>query len=58
MAVCVLGIQHAIPADWPLAIRLTIEILIGGGVYAMSVQLFHRQRLVMLFQLIRESRKE
>jgi O-antigen/teichoic acid export membrane protein len=58
MGACILGMQHAISPDWPLAIRLGIEILIGGGVYIISVQLFHRQRLVMLLQLIRESRKE
>jgi O-antigen/teichoic acid export membrane protein len=58
MAVCILGIQYAIPAEWPLATHLGIEILVGGAVYFMSVQLFHRQRLAHLFQLIRESRKE
>lgn len=58
MAVCIFGIQHAIPADWPPAIHLGIEILVGGAAYLMSVQLFHRRRLVLLLQFIRENRKE
>lgn len=58
MAACILGIQYAIPADWPLATHLGIEILVGGAAYLMSVQLFHRRRLVLLLQFIRESRKE
>lgn len=58
LAACVMAIQHTIPDDWPLAIHLGIAILVGGVAYLMSVQLFHRHRLVLLLQFIRESRKE
>lgn len=57
MAVGVVGIQHVVPFDWPLAVRLGVESIAGAVIYVCLVSAFHRERLWQLRALIRTSRK-
>lgn len=53
MAIAIKGIQQIVQLDWPLGVRLGVEIGVGAIVYISAVFVFHHQRLWQLLAVVR-----
>lgn len=56
MILAVLGLRMAVPAEWPLAIRLAINVCGGGAVYLATVWSMHGDRLKGFVHLLRSAK--
>lgn len=53
MAIAIKGIQEVVQSDWPLLVRLGVEISGGAVVYICAVLVFHHQRFLELLAVVR-----
>lgn len=56
MVISMWGASTVMPAAWPLAAHLGVEVAVGGIVYAGATVLFHLERLRAFVQLVKSAR--
>ena len=56
MAGAIVATRLLLPAEWPLALRFVIEVLVGVAVYGAGVFTSYRSRLATFFALVRAGR--
>jgi hypothetical protein len=52
----VFGMNGRLPASWPLAIRLAVQVSVGGATYAAVILGFFRQRVLRYVKFISDLR--
>ncbi|HLV87856.1 MAG TPA: lipopolysaccharide biosynthesis protein [Candidatus Sulfotelmatobacter sp.] len=57
MTIAVLSVRHALPGNWLVPVRLTVEVLTGVLFYAAILWLRHRERMLAFVQLIMSARR-
>ncbi|MGH8581104.1 MAG: polysaccharide biosynthesis C-terminal domain-containing protein [Gammaproteobacteria bacterium] len=58
MAITVLALKLSMPADWPLAGRFALELLVGGCAYCLATWLIYRKRLLDFYYEFRKLGQE
>ncbi|TKB66694.1 MAG: lipopolysaccharide biosynthesis protein [Nitrospira sp.] len=53
MVAAIKGIQQIVQSDWPLTVRLGVEICVGAVAYICAVLMFHHRRLWQLLAVVR-----
>ncbi len=56
MALAVLLVKYSIPADWPLAVRLAVQVLTGAAAYPLGIWTLHRGYLGDMIRLLKRVR--
>jgi PST family polysaccharide transporter len=56
MCLAVFGMNGRLPASWPLAIRLAVQVSVGGATYAAVILGFFRQRVLRYVKFISDLR--
>jgi O-antigen/teichoic acid export membrane protein len=53
MVVVVYGLKKCLPAEWPLSVHLSVEIVAGAAAYGATLGTVHRQRCTSLARTVR-----
>jgi O-antigen/teichoic acid export membrane protein len=56
MGIVVVGLRYGLSSDWPLPVRLSTEVCLGGITYVMIAQLFYKAHLQNFIALVRGQR--
>jgi O-antigen/teichoic acid export membrane protein len=57
MVVAVAFLRWKLPSDLPVLMRLILEVAAGGIVYIFTLLLFHRDRMMTLFRMVKNFRR-
>ena len=57
MVLAVLSVRWALPAHWPVWIRLIAEVTVGGAVYLATLMLLHRERMLAFVRMAKGFRR-
>lgn len=57
MGLAVLGVSRSLPSSWPIAVRLAVEVSVGGVVYAGFIMAFFRQRVLRYVNFVLSLRR-
>jgi hypothetical protein len=56
MAAAVEILKHTLVPSFPLSVRFGIEVLAGGAAYALTLTVFHRDRLSVFWNFVKTLR--
>jgi O-antigen/teichoic acid export membrane protein len=57
MVLAVIAVRYALPPEWPLGARLSVEVTVGAIVYGFGVFVAYRDRLHSLLSILRSARR-
>jgi teichuronic acid exporter len=57
MVLGVLSLKWALPASWPVWIRLIAEVAVGGLFYLVTLMLLHRERIMAFLRMAKSFRR-
>lgn len=57
MCLALLGLSNRLPAGWPLAVRLAVQVSVGGAVYVGFILVFFRDRVLRYLNFVLSLRR-